>query len=93
MPQPNLRRGRSYYYEEVILPKGLASELVGSSVGVNNQDRSLKLRFILRASVGSQDATPQKVGELLLVYNENLEFIDENWSLEIESPLLTVTKS
>ncbi|BCL37562.1 hypothetical protein [Nostoc sp. MS1] len=30
----------------------------------------------------------QKLGELVLVYNENLEFVDENWLLDVDSPLL-----
>ena len=81
------------YYEEVVLPKDIATELVGSSVGVNNQERFLKLKFALAASAELQGSTFQKVGELLLIYNENLEFIDENWYLEIESPLLRVTQS
>jgi len=80
------------YYEEVALPKGVVAELVGSSIGVNHQDRFLKLKFILTASTESQASTFEKVGELLLVYNENLEFIDESWLLEVESSLVKVTK-
>ena len=30
----------------------------------------------------------EKIGELVIIYNENMEFIDENWLLEIDSPLL-----
>jgi hypothetical protein len=81
------------YYEEVILPEDVTAELVGSSIGVNRQDRFLKLKFVLAASAGSQGSIAQKIGELLLVYNENLEFIDENWHLEIESPSLRVIRS
>ncbi|WP_016949231.1 hypothetical protein [Anabaena sp. PCC 7108] len=32
--------------------------------------------------------TIQNIGELVLIYNENLEFVDENWLLDIDSPLL-----
>jgi hypothetical protein len=76
------------YYEEVALPNGIVAELVGSSVGVNNQERFLKLRFVLAVPAELQASSLQKIGELLLVYDENLEFVDENWHLEIESPLL-----
>jgi hypothetical protein len=31
---------------------------------------------------------PENIGELVLIYNENLELIDENWLLDIDSPLL-----
>ena len=30
----------------------------------------------------------QKIGELVLIYNENMELVDENWLLDIDSPLL-----
>ena len=33
------------------------------------------------------------LGELLLIYNENLEFIDENWDLDINSPFIEVLRS
>jgi hypothetical protein len=81
------------YYEEVALPNGVVAELVGSSVGVNYRERFLKLKFVLMARAELQASSLQKIGELLLVYNENLDFIDENWHLEIESPLLKVVRS
>jgi len=87
---------RDQYYEEVVLPKDLSTELVSSSIGVTHQERFLKLRFVLMATADSaepQSSLSEKIGELLLVYDENLEFIDENWFLEIESPLLKVTQS
>ena len=31
---------------------------------------------------------PENIGELVLIYNEKLELIDENWLLDIDSPLL-----
>jgi hypothetical protein len=31
---------------------------------------------------------PENIGELVLIYNENLELVDENWLLDIDSPLL-----
>ncbi|WP_229549154.1 hypothetical protein [Nostoc sp. CHAB 5836] len=33
---------------------------------------------------------PTYLGELVLVYNENLEFIDENWLLDIDSSILAL---
>jgi hypothetical protein len=32
--------------------------------------------------------TIQNIGELVLIYNQNLELVDENWLLDIDSPLL-----
>jgi hypothetical protein len=77
------------YYEEIVLPKNLVAEWVSSSIEVTHQERFLKLKFLLTATA---DSTAQKIGELLLVYNEHLKFIDENWFLEIESPGLEVVQ-
>jgi hypothetical protein len=33
----------------------------------------------------------QKIGELVLVYDENLEFVDENWFLDVDSPMLEIS--
>ncbi|MFM6756608.1 MAG: hypothetical protein ACKPJ4_08800, partial [Dolichospermum sp.] len=35
-----------------------------------------------------RNPTLQKIGELVLIYNENMELVDENWLLDIDSPLL-----
>ncbi len=75
------------YYETITLPRILEAELVSSSIGVTYKERFLQLKFFLIASV--VDGT-QKLGELVLIYNENLEFIDENWLLDIDSPMLEI---
>jgi hypothetical protein len=75
------------YYETITLPRILEAELVSSSIGVTYKERFLQLRFFLIAS--AVDGT-QKLGELVLIYNENLEFIDENWLLDIDSPMLEI---
>jgi hypothetical protein len=83
------------YYEEIALPEDLAVELVSSSIEVTHQERFLKLKFLLTATANSADSQApvfEKIGGLLLVYNEKLEFIDENWCLEIKSPLLKATQ-
>ena len=82
------------YYETIILPRTLEAELVSSSIGVTYKERFLQLKFFLIASaVDDTQATsnnPQKLGELVLIYNENLEFIDENWLLDIDSSMLEI---
>lgn len=75
------------YYETITLPRILEAELVSSSIGVTYKERFLQLKFFLIAS--AVDGT-QKLGELVLIYNENLEFIDENWLLDIDSPMLEI---
>lgn len=79
------------YYETITLPSDLDIELVSSSIGVNHQERFLKLKFLLITSAVDDVQRPnntQKIGELILVYDENLEFVDENWILNIDSPML-----
>jgi hypothetical protein len=83
------------YYETITLPRPLEAELVSSSIGVTHTERFLQLKFLLIAD--AVDATQtlnnptQKIGELVLVYNENLEFVDENWLLDVDSPMLEIS--
>ncbi|QLE49837.1 hypothetical protein FD724_18240 [Nostoc sp. C057] len=77
------------YYETITLPRPLEAELVSSSIGVTHTERFLQLKFSLIADgadvTQAQSNHTQKIGELVLVYNESLEFIDENWLLDIDS--------
>ena len=66
------------YYEEIALPHNLEAELVSSSIGVNRKQRIVQLKFILKNPNHNQ----LRIGELSLIYDENLEFINENWSLD-----------
>ncbi|MEH2155158.1 hypothetical protein [Nostoc sp.] len=80
------------YYEKITLPRTLEAELVSSSIGVNHEERFLQLKFLLIADTVDNTKTAssnaQKLGELVLVYDENLEFIDENWLLDVDSSFL-----
>ncbi|PHJ62933.1 hypothetical protein VF14_13250 [Nostoc linckia z18] len=80
------------YYEKITLPRTLEAELVSSSIGVTHEECFLQLKFLLIANAGDNMKTAssnaQKLGELVLVYDENLEFIDENWLLDVDSPFL-----
>jgi len=69
------------YYESITLPHPIEAKLISSFVGVTQDNRFLKLKFSLMNF-------PENIGELVLIYNENLELIDENWLLDIDSPLL-----
>ncbi|WP_392482735.1 hypothetical protein [Nostoc sp. C110] len=80
------------YYEKITLPRTLEAELVSSSIGVTHEERFLQLKFLLIADAVDNTKTAssnaQKLGELVLVYDENLEFIDENWLLDVDSSFL-----
>ena len=73
------------YYDSIRLPHTIEAELVSSFVGVTQDNRFLKLKFSLMNF-------PENIGELVLIYNENLELIDENWLLDIDSLVLVLDK-
>ncbi|MBD2595094.1 hypothetical protein H6G74_12230 [Nostoc spongiaeforme FACHB-130] len=80
------------YYETITLPRTLEAKLVSSSIGFTHTERFLQLKFslIIDATAHPKIASnkAQKLGELVLIYNENLEFVDENWLLNVDSPML-----
>ena len=92
------------YYELITLPHPIEAKLVSSFVGVTQDKRFLKLKFSLigtttiYAKMIPHDphdksypfGSPiiQNIGELILIYNENMELVDENWLLDIDSLLL-----
>jgi hypothetical protein len=82
------------FYEKITLPRTLKAELVSSSIGITHKERFIKLKFVLIAdaidSIQTASNKFQKLAELVLVYNENLEFFDENWLLDIESSMLEI---
>jgi hypothetical protein len=82
-------------YEEIISPSTLESELVSSSIGFPGKERFLQLKFFLNAPVDTSDKLShktEKIGEMVLIYNSNLEFLDENWVLDVGSPLLELKR-
>jgi hypothetical protein len=80
------------YYEEIALPENLRAELVGSSINVSHGERSLQLKFSLKVDRERESSLheAETIGELVLIYNEALEFMDENWLLDVMSPFLKV---
>lgn len=83
------------YYERINLPHDLDAELVSSSIGFTHNKPFLQLKFFLVANAADAIKAPnnhtQKIGELILIYNENLEFIDENWLLDMECQMLEIS--
>jgi hypothetical protein len=83
------------YYEEIILPHNLALELTSGSISVTAKERFLQLKFILNVPDDASDELsrkPYKIGEIVLIYNENLEYLDEHWVLDVDSPWLELTR-
>lgn len=81
------------YYEEIILPHDMKSELVSSSIGFTGKERFLQFKFALSADeIHRSSPQFQQVCEVVLIYNENLEFIDEHWTFNVDSLLLDLKK-
>ncbi len=76
------------FYEEITLPRSLSAELISSSIGVTGEERWIKLKFVLTSGNSTAEGNPKKLGELILIFNENLHFIDENWQIEVDSSLV-----
>ena len=69
------------YYEQIVLPSNLETELISSSIGVNRKQRFIQLKFTLQNINNNNEI---RIGETTLIYNENMEFINENWSLDTD---------
>jgi hypothetical protein len=66
-------------------------ELVSSSLGVTSNHNGgnpwINLRYALKIA-----GVDQPIGELVLVLNDNLEVIDENWLIDVHSPYVLSTR-
>ena len=58
------------YYEEIVLPHSLETELMSSSIGVNRKQKFIQLKFMLQNRINDDYI---KIGELSLIYDENME--------------------
>lgn len=74
-------------YEEIILPRPLSPQLISSGVIFNGDKRRIQLKFTLNLETANP---PISIAQLMLVYDENLEFIDENWQIDLKSELIQV---
>ena len=72
-------------YEEIILPRPLLPQLISSGVILNGDERRIQLKFTLNLETATP---PISIAKLTLVYDENLEFIDENWQIDLNSDLI-----
>ncbi len=88
------------FYQEITFRGSIRAELVSSSLGITvGSDNShwLKFKFLLLADIFANSGkavsdVEKRIGELVLIFDENLEFVDENWLIDIKSPFV-VAKS
>lgn len=85
------------YYEEITFVSTPYTELVSSSLGITvgepENSHWIKLKFLLKADsfVNSDEPVSdlkERIGELILIFDSHLEFIDENWLIDVKSPFV-----
>ncbi|MCC5659030.1 hypothetical protein LC608_19030 [Nostoc sp. XA010] len=90
------------FYEEISFTSPLYSELASVSISLikegNDKKHRIKLKFLLRTAISNNEGTAvsdfeTRVGELVLIFNSNLEFLDENWLINIKSPFVIARRS
>ena len=84
---------RDRFYEEITLPRSLSAELVSSSIGVTGKKRWIQLKFAIEvdhrvAEDSSNHNSTKNLGELTIIYDENLQFIDDNWQINMDFALI-----
>ncbi|MDF2212548.1 hypothetical protein L1F28_28345 [Arthrospira platensis NCB002] len=75
------------FYENILLPRPLSPQLISSGLIFNGDKRRIQLKFTLNIETATP---PISIAQLMLVYDENLEFIDENWQIDLKSELIQV---
>lgn len=84
------------FYQEITFVGSISAELVSSSLGITvGPDNShwLKFKFLLLADTSADSGKPvsdveKRIGELVLIFDSNLEFVDENWLIDVKSPFV-----
>ncbi|MCT7972991.1 hypothetical protein [Laspinema olomoucense] len=83
------------FYETITLPRPLSPELVTRAIAFHGDKRRIQLKFVLNLAEISPETISRnpRIGELMLIYDENLELIDENWQIDIHSPFINTNPS
>ena len=76
----------------------LISSFFGIIVGKPNNSHCIKLNFLLLADSFADSGKPmsdvkKRIGELILIFDENLEFVDENWLIDVKSPFVVAKRA
>ena len=89
------------FYEVIAFTQMPAPQMVSSSLGISpvgtNNEHWLQLKFALAIShaVDSEQVhrdAQTTLGELILILDENLEIVDENWLIDVDSPYVLATR-
>lgn len=83
------------YYKEIIFNYPLDVELQNFSMGETAYDSShwLKMRYLLKVDrsvpgIHLDEDDDDQIGEFSLVFDANLNFVDEYWFIDVDSPFI-----
>ena len=90
----------SIFIRKLLFKTPLYPELVSATLGYTSEDEEnnkwIKLTFSLQAeprlSVKESVIDHKEVAELTLIVDENLEFIDENWFIDVDSDFVVAKR-
>jgi hypothetical protein len=91
----------SEYYEEISFLDSICGELVSASLGITKREHHhqnwIQLKFLLSLDAETtRDRSisdyETRIGELTLIFDSHMEFLDEKWLINIKSPFVVVTK-
>ena len=89
------------YYEEIRFPESVCAELVSAGIGINKSDRGHQTWIQFKLSLSSEKKTPEdasisendtRIGELTLIFDSHMKFLDEKWLINIKSPFVATSK-
>jgi hypothetical protein len=89
------------FYEEVLFQNPVLVELISSSIYIrqdSSKKRLIKFKFLVKADRTidkSQHVSKfaEQLAEMELLFDENLEFFDEYWTVYLNSPFVTAKRS
>ncbi|MDY6803198.1 MAG: hypothetical protein SXA11_05255 [Cyanobacteriota bacterium] len=84
------------FYEEIAFVNFPVVELVSRAIGIDRVEEQIipwiKLKFWLKVDGGNESEIDDDIGELTLILDPNLKVVDENWSVDVESPFVVATQ-
>ena len=87
---------KNEFYEEVALVNFPVVELASRCIGIDRVEeqfiRWIKLKFLLKVDGNNELGIDDEIGELTLILDSNWKVVDENWSVDLESPFVVATK-
>jgi hypothetical protein len=88
------------FYEEISFPSSLCGELESIFLILIKEEHEkkcrIKLKFMLKMPTLKDVVVSdfeREIGELVLTFNSDLEFLDENWLIRTKSPFITTRRS